>query len=80
MSKKTKRFCLLITTCGVLGVVLGATTSQAAMNRCLNAEVVTNECLTQNPTNHIVGSMSMGLFAGVGAAVGATWQVDQKDK
>ncbi len=71
------RLGLVIVSCGAVGVILGGTNSQAAMTDCLAAKTVTNECLTQNPLQKQIEGMSLGLFAGVGAAVGATWQQQQ---
>lgn len=77
--KDAKRFGLVVASCGVMGLILGATNSQAAMAECLNAKTVTSECLTQNPLQKQVEGMSMGLFVGVGAAIGATWQQRQRE-
>ena len=68
----------LIVLCSLFGIVLGATSSQAEMNQCLTAENPTDDCLTQNPVQKRIEGMGMGLFAGAGAAVGATWHLGQK--
>jgi len=75
--KDAKRFGLVVASCGVMGIILGASNSQAAMSDCLNAKTVTSECLTQDPLQKQVEGMSVGLFVGVGAAIGATWQQRQ---
>jgi hypothetical protein len=79
MGRKINRLLLLVLTCGVVGVVLGGTTSRASMNQCLAAENPTNDCLTQNPMTKMIDGMSVGLVAGAGAAIGATWQTWKKD-
>lgn len=75
MVKDPKRFWLVILLCGLSGMLMGATTSQAAINECLSDNTPSTECLTQDPVRIKVESMSMGLIAGVCAAVGATWKV-----
>jgi len=75
--KDAKRFGLVVASCGVMGIILGGTNSQAAMSDCLTAETVTSECLTQDPLQTQIEGMSVGLFVGVGAAIGATWQQRQ---
>lgn len=79
MGRNSTRFWLAVTLCGVLGVIFGATTSEAAISQCLAAENPTDECLTQDPIIKRVEGISMGLFVGIGAAVGATWQIGQKE-
>lgn len=79
MDRNTKnrdavRFGIVIVSCGAVGIILGGTNSQAAMTDCLAAKTVTNECLMQNPLQKQIEGMSLGMFVGVGAAVGATWQ------
>lgn len=73
-SRDAVRFGLVVVSCGAVGIILGGTNSQAAMTDCLSAKTVTDACLTQNPLQKHVEGMSLGLFVGVGAAVGATWQ------
>jgi len=46
----------------------------------LNAKTVTSECLTQDPLQKQIEGMSVGLFVGVGAAIGATWQQRQSNQ
>ncbi|WAL58676.1 hypothetical protein [Thermocoleostomius sinensis] len=75
---KNSRFWLLVILCGVSGSVLGATTSQAAINECLTDATPSTECLTQNPMEKKVEGISMGLMAGVSAAIGASWRIWQK--
>lgn len=79
MNMKTGRFCLFIAGCSIAGVILGGTASQAEIRQCLTAELPTHECLTQNPVHETIEGMSFGLIAGLGAALGATWQMWQKD-
>lgn len=80
MDRKNNRFLILIATCSIAGVVLGGTTSWAYSNQCLQAKTITNDCLTQDPVVKTIQGMSVGLFAGAGAAVGAAFQLKrQKD-
>lgn len=78
MGRKTNQIPLTVILCSVLGVIFGATATQAEMNQCLSADQPTNQCLTQNPTTKRVEGMTMGLFAGAGAAIGATWRMKMK--
>lgn len=80
MGVKIDRVSLTIVICSLLGIVLGATASQAEMNQCLAAANPSNECLTQNPAQKRVEGMGIGLFAGAGAAIGATWQMSNSGK
>jgi hypothetical protein len=79
MGRKLDRAYLVIALCGLLGVILGGTASRAEIDQCLSAEVPTDACLTQNPMIETVEGMGVGLVAGAGAAVGATWQIWRKD-
>ncbi|MBO3459853.1 hypothetical protein G7B40_010765 [Aetokthonos hydrillicola Thurmond2011] len=79
MDRKTKRLLLLVISCSVTGVILGGTTGWAQSNMCLQANSVTSECLTQNPTIKTLEGMSTGLLAGSGAAFGAAWQLRNQD-
>lgn len=75
MDRKRNRLLLLIVSCSMSGVILGGTASWAESNQCLQANIVTSECLTQDPVIKTVQGMSTGLIAGAGAAVGAAWHV-----
>lgn len=79
MDRKTNRLILLIIACSAVGVILGGTSSQAQIKECQTAVTPTHECLTQDPLYKTIEGMSVGLFAGAGAALGATWQIWQKD-
>ena len=79
MGIKINRLLLFIVACSVTGVILGGTASQAQIDRCQSVETVTSECLTQDPLLKTLEGMSVGLFAGAGAAIGATWQMWQKE-
>ncbi len=79
MDRKTNRFLLLIVSCSVTGVILGGTASWADSNHCLQANTITNECLTQDPVIKTVQGMSTGLIAGAGAALGAAWHLRHED-
>jgi hypothetical protein len=78
MGRKIDRLPLTIVLCSVLGVFLGATASQAEINQCLTVDNPSNQCLTQNPIMKRLEGMGMGLFAGAGAAVGASWHMKTK--
>jgi hypothetical protein len=78
MSKNPHRFWLAIALCGAIGIVFGCATSQAAINQCSHGDDANPECLLQDPWITRVENISIGLFAGIGAAVGATWQAWQK--
>lgn len=80
MGRKIDRLPLAIILCSLFGIIFGATASQAEMNQCLSAENPSSQCLTQNPTIKRIEGMGMGLFAGAGAAIGATWQTKTKTK
>lgn len=78
MVRKNSRLLILIATCSAVGVILGGTSSLAQTNQCLTATMPTAECLTQDPVMKTLEGMSLGLVAGAGAALGATWQIWQK--
>lgn len=80
MVRKNHRFLIYILLCSAIGVVLGGTASRAELSRCLLAPLPSSECLTQDPFVETLEGMSVGLLAGAGAALGATWQIWQKDK
>ena len=80
MDRKNNRFLILIATCSVVGVVLGGTTSWAYSNQCLQAKTVTSDCLTLNPLTKTIEGMSVGLFAGAGAAAGAALQLRRQGR
>ncbi len=71
--KKHRSFLLLILLCSAAGVVVGGTASWADGNQCLQAKVLTNQCLTQDPIAKTLEGMATGMIAGVGAGVGAAW-------
>lgn len=80
MDRKINRLLIFVVSCGAIGVVLGATASQAELNQCLGAETPTSNCLTQDPVLKRVEGMGVGLLAGAGAALGAAWQMWQDPK
>lgn len=77
--QKQHRFLILVLACSAAGVILGGTASWAESNQCLQAEIPTDACLTQNPIHKTLEGMSVGLVAGAGAAIGAFLQVKQDD-
>ncbi|MEC4813624.1 MAG: hypothetical protein SAK29_10200 [Scytonema sp. PMC 1069.18] len=74
MDRKTKRLLLLVVSCSLAGVVVGGTSAWAESNTCLQANTITSECLTHDPTTKTLQGMMTGLIAGAGAAFGAAWQ------
>jgi len=75
MDRKIIRLCLFIVSCSAVGLVVGGTAAQAELNQCLGVATPTDECLLQDPMVKTVEGMGMGLLAGVGASVGAVWQI-----
>ncbi|MBC7971859.1 MAG: hypothetical protein H7Z11_17330 [Verrucomicrobia bacterium] len=76
MGRKNNRSVLiLVLVCGASGVVLGGTASWAESNSCLQDAAPSAQCLTQSPMTRTIEGMSVGLVAGLGAALGAAWQV-----
>ena len=80
MKKKSEdRFLAAIAVCGALGVIFGCATGQAAVKECANTDSLSNSCLRQEPWQMRLENISFGLFAGIGGAVGATWQAWKKN-
>ncbi len=75
MDIKPSRLFIFIVACSITGVILGGTASQAQLSQCQSSANPTSECLTANPLLKTIEGMSVGLFAGAGAALGATWQL-----
>ncbi len=75
MDIKNKRLALLVVSCSAAGVILGGTSSWADSNQCWQAQNVTSDCLTQDPSVKTMQGMSTGLIAGFTAAVAAAWQI-----
>lgn len=78
MGIKLSRFLMFIVACSVTGVILGGTASHAELNRCQTSANPTSECLTKDPLSNTIEGMSVGLLAGAGAALGATYQIWQQ--
>jgi hypothetical protein len=78
-SKKDKRFLILVATCSVAGVALGGTAGWAESNQCFQAAQPTSECLSETPKTKTIEGMGFGLVAGVGSALGATWNLRTKE-
>lgn len=79
MGRKNNRLLILIASCSIAGVVLGGTASWAQSNHCLQAKNLTSDCLTQDPLTKTIEGMSVGLFAGAGAAAGAAFQLRRQE-
>jgi len=77
--RKINRFFLYIVACSTIGVVLGGTASWVESNRCWQAESPSQQCITQDPVWTTIQGMSTGLIAGIGAALGATWQMNREN-
>ncbi len=80
MGIKKHRSFLLILLCSVAGVVVGGTASWAEGSQCLQAKVLTNQCLTQEPIVKTLEGMATGMIAGVGAGAGAAWNARRPSK
>ncbi|MEQ9549569.1 MAG: hypothetical protein RIM23_08125 [Coleofasciculus sp. G3-WIS-01] len=80
MDRKINRLGIFVVSCSAVGLVLGGTAAQAELNQCLGVATPTDECLLEDPLMNTVEGMGMGLLAGVGASVGATWQIWQNNK
>jgi hypothetical protein len=78
--KKQPPVWTVVLLCSAAGVVLGGTSSWAESNSCLQAETLTAECLKKSPTVRTIEGMSVGLVAGMGAALGATWHARNQRK
>jgi TctA family transporter len=74
-----KRFWTAIAVCSVLGIVFGCATGQAAVNECAASAFPSDACLLKDPWQTRLENISFGLFAGMGGAVGATWQSWKKN-
>lgn len=74
MGRKNQRFLLLVLLCSATGVIVGGTASWAESNQCMQANIVTDQCLKQSPIANTVEGMATGLIAGAGAAVSVAWQ------
>ena len=80
MVRKINRFTLLLVSCTISGAVIGGASNWIESQTCLQASTVTVECLTQDPTSKTIQGITIGLIAGAGAAIGATWQIRSSDK
>ncbi len=80
MGRKNNRLLILIASCSIAGVVLGGTASWAQSNQCLQAKNLTSDCLIQDPLTKTIEGMSVGLFAGAGAAAGAAFQLKRQER
>lgn len=74
MVRKAQRLTILMVACGTAGVFLGGAASWAESQECFQVDLPSSQCLQQRPGWKTLEGMSMGLVAGVGAALGATWQ------
>lgn len=79
MTTNTQRLFFLITTCSLLGLGLGAVSSQAEVPQCFATEHPTDDCFTQVPGVKILEGLGQGLLAGTFAAIGASWKILVED-
>jgi hypothetical protein len=79
MDRKTNRLLLLVVSCSISGVILGATSGWAESKMCMNSNNITSECITQDPVQKTIQGMATGLIAGAGAAFGAAWNLRHED-
>jgi hypothetical protein len=77
MTTNTQRLFFLIATCSLLGLGLGAASSQAKVHQCFATDHPTDGCFTQAP---VLEGMGQGLLAGTFAAIGASWKILKEDK
>lgn len=75
--KKSQPFLIMAIACSAAGVVLGGTASWAESTLCIQDAAPSAECLTKPPLIKTLEGMSVGLVAGLGAAIGATVQARQ---
>lgn len=79
MNKVSSRsFLTMMIVCSVAGSALGGVSSWVDSDRCLQSPNPTTQCLTQNPIYKTIQGASVGMVAGIGAAVGATWQATRR--
>ncbi|MEB3337168.1 MAG: hypothetical protein VKJ46_06895 [Leptolyngbyaceae bacterium] len=76
--KEINRPLMLFVACSVAGAIVGGTANWIESRQCLQATTLTNQCLMQSPLTKTIAGMGSGLLAGAGAALGATWQLRQK--
>jgi hypothetical protein len=74
MTNNVQRFCFLLATCSILGLGLGAATSQTAQAQCFDAQS-TDRCFTDTADSRLVEGMVQGVMVGVCAAVAVSWNV-----
>ncbi|NJR38356.1 MAG: hypothetical protein HC781_05300 [Leptolyngbyaceae cyanobacterium CSU_1_4] len=79
MTTNTQRLIFLIATCSLLGVGLGAVSSQAEVPQCFATEQPTDECFTQDPGLKMLEGIGQGVLAGTFAAIGASWKILKED-
>lgn len=77
---KNSRHIVFISTCAILGIIVGGITTEIEMNQCLGVPNPTPSCLLQNPTVKRVKGMGFGFLAGAGAASGIAWQIWRKEQ
>lgn len=77
---KNNRHLIFISTCAILGIIVGGVTTEIEMNQCFSAPNPTDSCLLQNPTVQRFKGMGFGFLAGGGAASSIAWQVWRKEQ
>jgi hypothetical protein len=77
---KNSRHLTFISTCAILGIIVGGITNEIEMNQCFSTPKPSPSCLLQNPTPKRIKSMGFGFLAGAGAASSIAWQVWRKEQ
>lgn len=77
MTTNTHRLFFLIAICSLLGLGLGAVSSQPEVSQCFNTDHATDDCF-QSPDLRMLEGGGQGLLAGTFAAIGASWKTLKK--
>jgi hypothetical protein len=75
MTTNTQRLFFLIATCSLLGLGLGAVSSQAEVPQCFATEHPTDDCFTQASGLKMLEGAGQGILAGTFAAIGVSWKI-----
>jgi hypothetical protein len=72
--KTDRRLLFIISFCAISGAILNSSTAWAESTNCLQSQNPTLECVKKTPMMSAIEGGVMGIMAGTGAALGATWQ------